>query len=397
MPTYETPGVYVAETGGPPPMIGVATAVTAFVGRTRSGPLEPTTIHSFGDFQRQFGGAPSADGLGWLVAAFFANGGGHAVIVRLVEPGPDPEAPLSAATLIGDRAARTGLYALEAVGDFNILCIPPDPLEGDTPVAVLQAAAAYCVERRAMLIIDPPTLWKQRFDEGRLEAITPADLGVEGEAARNAAVYFPRVLADPSGAGDPRELPACGAIAGLWADTDATRGVWKAPAGIEATLKGVASLAVKLTDADNGVINPLGVNALRTFPVYGDVVWGARTLRGADALNDDYRYIPVRRLALYVESSLLANLGWTVFEPNSPALWSQVRAQVSSFLIDLWRQGAFFGQTADDAVFVTCDQSTTTPDDIDNGVVNLVIGFAPVKPAEFVVLTLQLRAATPSG
>jgi len=395
MPTYQTPGVYVQEVPGATAIIGVPTSITAFVGRTQTGPLEPTTIYSLSDYQRRFGTDPSGNGLDWPVAAFFANGGGEAVIVRLVEPGANPGAPLSAETLVGDRAARTGLHALEAVASFNILCIPPDPVGGDTPIAVLQAAAAYCAERRAMLIVDPPTSWKQRYDEGRLAEITPDDLGIHGDVARNAAVYFPRVLADPSRSGVPRELPASGAVAGLWARTDSRRGVWKAPAGVDANLNGIVDLAVKLTDDENGVINPLGINALRVFPLYGPIVWGARTLRGADILADDYKYIPVRRLALYIESSILVGSEWAVFEPNGPALWSALRLQVSTFMSDLWRQGAILGETAADGFFVTCDQTTTTPDDMDRGVANLLVGFAPVKPAEFVVLTLQLTTATP--
>ena len=151
-------------------------------------------------------------------------------------------------------------------------------------------------------------------------------------------------------------------------------------------------MAVPLTDGDNGRLNPWGVNCLRSFPAAGTVVWGARTLRGADQLTDEYKYLPVRRLALYVEESLARGSRWAVFEPNDEALWSQLRLNVGSFMHDLFRQGAFQGTTPAQAYFVKCDSETTSQQDIDNGVVNILVGFAPLKPAEFVVITLQQAA-----
>ena len=173
------------------------------------------------------------------------------------------------------------------------------------------------------------------------------------------------------------------------ARTDSARGVWKAPAGIEATLAGVAELTVKLTDGENGILNPLGVNCLRSFPVIGRVAWGARTLRGADQLADDYKYVPVRRLALFIEESLYRGTQWVVFEPNDEPLWAQIRLNVGAFMHGLFRQGAFQGQTPRDAYFVKCDRETTTQNDINLGIVNIVVGFAPLKPAEFVIIKLQ--------
>jgi phage tail sheath protein FI len=173
------------------------------------------------------------------------------------------------------------------------------------------------------------------------------------------------------------------------ARTDAQRGIWKAPAGIDASLNGVQGLEVILTDAENGMLNPLGINCLRSFPAIGPVVWGARTLRGADQLADEYKYLPVRRLALYIEESLFRGLKWVVFEPNDEPLWSQIRLNVGAFMHNLFRQGAFQGKTPRDAYFVKCDSETTTQNDINLGVVNLVVGFAPLKPAEFVIISLQ--------
>jgi phage tail sheath protein FI len=211
--------------------------------------------------------------------------------------------------------------------------------------------------------------------------------------SKNAAIYWPRlVIADPLARGAARDVGPSGAVAGIFARTDATRGVWKAPAGIEATLRG-ADLGVVVNDADSAVLNPLGVNVLRTFPVVGNVVWGARTLVGADVLASEWKYIPVRRTALFIEQSLRAGLKWVVFEPNDEPLWSQIRLNVGSFLQDLFRKQAFQGATPRAAYFVRCDQTTTTQGDIDRGVVNILVGFAPLKPAEFVVIQIQQQTA----
>jgi phage tail sheath protein FI len=168
--------------------------------------------------------------------------------------------------------------------------------------------------------------------------------------------------------------------------------VWKAPAGIDATLRGVVELEVKLTDRENGLLNPTGVNCLRAFPEIGRVVWGARTLRGADSLASEWKYVPVRRLALFIEESLFRGTKWVVFEPNDEPLWAQIRLNVGAFMQNLFRQGAFQGTSPRDAYFVKCDRETTTQNDINLGVVNIVVGFAPLKPAEFVVIKLQQMA-----
>ena len=181
-------------------------------------------------------------------------------------------------------------------------------------------------------------------------------------------------------------------VAGIIARTDGTRGVWKAPAGLDAALNGVQGLQANLSDGDNGVLNPLGINCLRSFPVSGRVVWGSRTMRGADLLADDYKYLPVRRLALYIEESLYRGTQWVVFEPNDEPLWSQIRLNVGAFMHDLFVKGAFQGASPRDAYFVKCDKETTTQNDINLGIVNVVIGFAPLKPAEFVIIQLQQMA-----
>jgi phage tail sheath protein FI len=168
--------------------------------------------------------------------------------------------------------------------------------------------------------------------------------------------------------------------------------VWKAPAGTDAALNGTAGLQVAMTDAENGLLNPLGINSLRALPIFGNVVWGSRTLRGADAAADEYKYVPVRRTALFIEESLYRGLKWVVFEPNDEPLWAQIRLNVGAFMHNLFRQGAFQGTTPREAYLVKCDAETTTQNDINLGIVNVVVGFAPLKPAEFVIIKLQQLA-----
>jgi len=290
---------------------------------------------------------------------------------------------------LGSRAEKTGLYALEKVDLFNLLCIPPDTHDGSTPNEVYQTALEYCVERRALLIVDSRHDWD---DVDAALTGLPA-LGLTGPAARNAALYFPRVVqSDPEVKGGSLTLVPCGLVAGIMANTDTQRGVWKAPAGVDASLSGVQGLQVKLTDHANGRLNDMGINCLRTFPVTGNVVWGARTLRGANQHGDEYKYVPVRRLALFLEESLYRGTQWVVFEPNDEPLWAQIRLNVGAFLQNLFRQGAFQGRSPREAYFVKCDKDTTTQNDIDLGVVNIVVGFAPLKPAEFVIIKFQQMA-----
>jgi phage tail sheath protein FI len=285
---------------------------------------------------------------------------------------------------------KQGLYALAQADLFNILCIPPyhaptDPLDFD--VNLVSAAAAYCEKRRAMLVVDPPKDWT---DKSKAVTGFNNDPDEVGTRSRNAALYFPR-LRQPNPLHDNQmeTFAPCGAVAGIFARTDAQRGVWKAPAGLDAALVGVPSLSVSLTDNENGELNPLGVNCLRSFQAAGRVVWGARTLRGSDQLADEYKYVPVRRTALYIEESLYRGLKWVVFEPNDEPLWAQIRLNVGAFMHNLFRQGAFQGTSPRDAYFVKCDKETTTQNDINLGIVNIVVGFAPLKPAEFVVIKLQ--------
>ena len=506
--TVSYPGVYVSEIpSGNRAITGVATAVTAFVGRAARGPVdEPVPLNSYADFERVFGGLWRESGLGYAVRDYYLNGGLTALVVRLAggatvaeidadglglvasgpgtwgnvlqvevfhpadadaqevarQQGVDPDDlfhivvrevtesggtttetflnvtasdgprrvdlvlagsrlidvtgdlptarpgagsylvaeagrgsdgdALDSADYAGDdfEAQKKGLYSLEKADLFTILCLPPSAPAGDLPDALWATALAYCQQRRAFLLLDPPGT----ATVGNV-ADWLAERGLSGEMARNGGVYFPRIRRpDPLRQGAVGEFAPSGAVAGIMARTDAARGVWKAPAGIEAGVAGASGLAVPLTDGENGRLNPLGINCLRTFRGAGTVVWGARTLRGADVLADDYKYVPVRRLALFIEESLYRGTQWVVFEPNDAPLWTQIRATLGAFMQDLFRQGAFQGSTPRDAYFVKCDGETTTQYDIDRGIVNILIGFAPLKPAEFVVISIQQKTAT---
>jgi len=207
------------------------------------------------------------------------------------------------------------------------------------------------------------------------------------------AAYFPRLRApDPLDGFRLRAFAPSGAMAGLYARTDAQRGVWKAPAGTEAVLGAITAPAVLLDDPQHGVLNPLGLNVVRAFPVYGTVSFGARTLDGADEIASEWKYIPVRRTADYIVESLVRGLRWVVFEPNDEPLWGQIRLNIGAFMQGLFRQGAFAGRSPREAYLVKCDRETTTPDDVQRGVVNILVGFAPLRPAEFVVLTITQLA-----
>ena len=319
-------------------------------------------------------------------------------LVRVTAPPTDPEAPAettSAARLTNGRNGTVpgsnelvgALRAFDSVELINLISIPDTDRLTDTDAKdVMDAAVAYAEERRAFYIVDPPNQTSKDRDEIRawLSAIR----------AKNAAAYFPRVrIRDPFDAASLRAIPNSGTIAGVYARTDTERGVWKAPAGIDASLLGVQDLEVSLNDLQNGTLNVLGLNCLRTFRNAGSVVWGARTREGSDALGSEWKFVPVRRLALFLEESLYRGTQFAVFEPNDEPLWGQIRLNVGTFMQGLFLQGAFQGRSAREAYFVKCDSETTTQADIDRGIVNIIVGFAPLKPAEFVVIRFTQIAA----
>jgi phage tail sheath protein FI len=303
--------------------------------------------------------------------------------------GADGTPPTDGTPLLGDLATKQGIFALENVDIFNILCLPDVMnLDDSSAGSVITAAEQYCEKRRAFFILDvPQTSGHSRVHVDEIKAWLDVNATLRH---KNAALYYPRpLIPDPLKGFRPAPRAPSGTIAGLYARIDADRGVWKAPAGTEAALRGVSSLEYKLTDAENGTLNPTAINCLRTFPVFGNVCWGARTLEGDDQIGSEWKYIPVRRTALFIEESLYRGTKWVVFEPNDEPLWAQIRLNIGAFMHDLFRKGAFEGQTPDQAYFVKCDKDTTTQTDIDHGIVNILVGFAPLKPAEFVIIEIQ--------
>jgi len=275
-------------------------------------------------------------------------------------------------------AASTAI--LDQIDLFNLLCVP-----GEIEAATIGALEKYCEGRRAFLIADSdPSV----TDVSKISG--PPTTGANG------AIYFPWVIApDPANENQPRSFPPSGFVAGVYAQTDETRGVWKPPAGTGAILRGASGVSVPLTDGETGILGAKAINTIRSFPSQPILVWGARTTQGSDALASEWKYIPVRRTALFIEESLYRGLKWVVFEPNGEPLWSQIRLNVGAFMQTLFQQGAFQGQTASQAYAVKCDNETTTQTDIDQGVVNIVVGFAPLKPGEFVLIRVQEKAGKP--
>jgi uncharacterized protein len=383
MPDAVAPGVYVEEApAGARAIAGVPTSTAAFLGATQTGPVAaPLLVHSFAEFEAQFGGLAAELPLSYAVQQYLANGGRDALIARIVPSGSTlTDADLSSPAL---EAQKRGIWLLDHAEHFNILCIPPLTRTTDVGRATWDAAVAYAVRRRAIVIVDPPAAWTG----------TPTMPEVTALLARspNAALYYPRLqAADPLRGNQVASFAPCGAVAGIYARTDASRGVWKAPAGAQANVLGVQGLSAALSDAQLSALNAMGVNGLRVLS--GAVVlWGARTLAGDD-VADPFKFVPLRRLDLFIEESITRGLQGTVFEPNGPSLWERIRTSVEDFLLGLFRQGALQGDKPQAAFFVRCDASTMTQQDIDQGILILVIGVALLKPAEFVIIGIGSRA-----
>ncbi|MBS0303964.1 MAG: phage tail sheath family protein [Proteobacteria bacterium] len=375
MPAEGTLQVYVDETPPQaPPVVRADLSVAAFVGLAAQGPLHtPVQVLDFAGFEASFGGLASGQELPWALWQFFGNGGDAAWVVRV----PD----LAPATLAGQRAAGQGLFALDAVdpaGDFGLLCLP-----GVTEPQVLQAAAGYCEQRHAFLIVDAPATAQSARGLRDVLSHLPA--------SSNAAFYHPWLqVADPHG-GMARSCAPSGTLAGVYARTDRTRGPWAAPAGSAAVLQGVQQLAFTLDEDELEALRLLGANDLRQLPGTGLLAWGARTLRPADPA---WKYIAVRRLALLLQRSLGQGLRWAVFEPNDAALWMRLRTAAEGFLFNLWRDGALAGNRFEQAGFAQCGLGQTmTEADIARGQARLTIGFAAQRPAEFMVFGLEFETA----
>jgi phage tail sheath protein FI len=286
----------------------------------------------------------------------------------------------------------TGAFALMAHDAFFNLLVAVPPAGTDLPPTALAQMAKIAFDKRAFMIVDAPSDWSDADAavNGRDAFFSVFDAAVR----RNAACYFPRLVLGDLGpmanqAIDVSDFPPAAAIAGQFARTDLDRGLWKTPAGIATGIGGAVGLTDVLTNFDSGNLNPIAINALRTMPIIGNVIWGGRTMVGADLEASEWKYLSVRRLALFIEESLFRGTQWVVFEPNDEPLWAQIRLNVGTFMHTLFRQGAFQGIAARDAYFVKCDRDSNPQEDIDRGIVNIIVGFAPLKPAEFVVIQLQ--------
>jgi len=381
------PGVYIQEVpSGVNTIRGVSTSITAFFGRTDKGLVnKPIRCQSWGDFEREFGGSPEGSDLAAYVRQFFNNGGSDCYVTRIANGGTGN---LTFADFRGSVANHTGFYALDQVDIFNLMVIPRDIeiTNGGFIADIYDAASNYCKQNRAFLLMDSPKDWT--INNLPVSDIDNKIGNLRGRVIKDySAVFYPDVQYTADN-GSKRFTGPAGMIAGLIARIDSTRGVWKAPAGTEATLNGVSDLDVKLSDLKNGQLNKQGVNCIRDFKV-GFVNWGARTMDGSDDFGSEWKYIQIRRTALFIEESLYRGTKVYVFQPNDEPLWAQIRLNVGAFMLDLFKKRAFQGSSPSQAFFVKCDAETTTQSDRNKGIVNIMVGFAPLKPAEFVVIKIQ--------
>ena len=279
-----------------------------------------------------------------------------------------------------------GVRLLDAVPNFSLLAVP-----GEADPGLITQLQAYCAGRKTFLLVDnTPGSTFATLQNG-------PDSRMTGANAINSAFYFPWLNALDPEQNITRPFPPSGFVAGLYAATDAARGVWRSPAGLRTNLTGQSGPVLGLTDPQVGVLSAHAVNCIRHVAQFGDVVWGDRTLGGSDQAGSPWKYVSVRRLALYIEASLYDGIQWAVFEPNNEQLWAQLRASVGAFMQTLFVQGAFQGTTPAQAYFVRCDTANNPQSSIDQGVVNILVGFAPLYPAEFVVIQIQQMAGQTGG
>ncbi|MEW2065927.1 phage tail sheath subtilisin-like domain-containing protein [Streptomyces sp. NPDC007346] len=308
----------------------------------------------------------------------------QAVTLAPAAPAAGSAGALAPEAYVGDTDRRTGLGGLEAVEEVTMVAVPDlmsayerGLLDLESVIAVQQGLIAHCelMGDRVAILDPPPGFTPQQIRGWRTEQAN--------FDSKYATLYYPWIsVADPA-SGRATLVPPSGHIAGVWARNDDSRGVHKAPAN--EVVRGAVALATQLTKGEHDLLNPIGLNCIRSFPGRGIRVWGARTL----ASDPAWRYLNVRRLFNYLEESILAGTQWVVFEPNDDALWARVRRTVSAFLVNEWRKGSLFGLTPEEAFYVKCDRETNPPESIDAGQVICEIGVAPVKPAEFVVFRLS--------
>lgn len=398
MPLYLTPGVYVEEVpSGARPIEAVGTSTPALVGSVDAPDAprdQPVAINNWLQYRRVFPTEGPASPLTLAVAGFFGNGGRRCWVLN-VGPGGN----------LTGTSRRPGLSALAEIDEIAIVAAP-----GYTDAASYEAVLSHCEEQQdRVAILDAPrqvpdiSLLTQvaRADQASTEPAGEAAGGDEGQPAQQGrgrsglaprasswgTFYFPYIRVVDPNTGEIVDAPPSGHVAGMWARTDATRGVHKAPAN--EPLRGAVDLTYRLTSAEQGSLNQAGVNAIRFFSTEGIKVWGARTLSS----DPEWRYVNVRRLFAMVEESIVRSTSWIVFEPNDESLWNMIRRDIGSFLERLYRQGALMGRTPEDAFFVKCDSETNPASEIDAGVVTTLVGMAPVKPAEFIVFKVSQHAS----
>jgi phage tail sheath protein FI len=385
MPESIVPGVWIEEVPtGSAPIDGVDLSTLAVVGAAATGATNvATSVTSVAEFTEHFGAASSTFPMSLALLQFFGNGGRRAVVVRVDRERPRPE------DLAGDAAAGTGLHAMPQEDQPGLIAAPDAAFMAEGEAAgVADAVLRHCEARGAFYLLDVPhevsrtaenaTAWASRN-----AAIRRAD----------AAVYYPWILIpDPSGSA-AISVPPSGAMAGLLARSDAEHGLWRAVSGDAFALRGTGGLASELSDIDMNRLQAASINALRRAAGNGIVAWGARTFIGS-ADGPEYRYIPVRRTAAFIERSISEGLGWAVFEPAGEPLWAQIRLAVSSFMHSMLRAGALQGTHPQDAYFVRCGRDTMTDADLAAGRLVALVGFAPLKPAEFMVIRICIGAAS---
>jgi phage tail sheath protein FI len=328
--------------------------------------------------------------------SFQLTGASQSVEIDDMPPATFTQAPINHSAQVFNEKDFDDVFlpngSLDKVDVFNLLVIP-----GISQTGIWSHALGFCERKQAFLIMDAPPNYGADTLSGPAETIQDyVGTGVV-PISTNGALYFPYLMTPDPVTNKNIPLPPSGSVAGIFARTDVEVGVWKAPAGLKTSILNTIGVVNegRMTDMRQGVLNPLGVNVLRSFPGSGTVVWGARTLAARDTALQQWWYVPVRRMALYVEQTLLRNLTWVVFEPNDEPLWTAIRMSVEAFMLSLFRQGAFQGSSPSQAFLVRCDATTTTEQDIKLGIVNILVGFRPLKPAEFVIIKIaQLAGQT---
>ncbi|UCC58973.1 MAG: AAA family ATPase [Candidatus Bathyarchaeum sp.] len=408
------PGVYIEEVpSGVRAISGVSTSIAVFIGlancrndqvsKTAYTP-QPKRLFSYPQYEQEFGPPHPQSDLATSVRLFFLNGGTKCYAINICESSA-ADTTLPSEDDVVDLYTE-GIKSLDSIDIFNLLIITK--LDSDTRkdgdndikvgmsdtkyLSILNEASKYCKKRRAFLLIDPLDRWTTWQDPIKKSELSELRNNVETE---NSAIYFPRLeLTEYDHVQKkrvPKKIGPAAAIAGIIAEVDSQYGVWKAPAGVNTILEGIKGVDIPLNDMQNGLLNLQAINCIRQFQT-GTVCWGARTVAGYT--DGDWKYIPIRRLALYIEETLYRGTKWVVFEPNDETTWAAIRANVRAFMMNLFIQGAFQGTSPKEAFFVKCDGDTTTEYHRKIGIVNIIVGFAPLKPAEFVILQIQQRIPT---